>query len=130
MSITSRQCPPSGSLIDRRGFVIGAGASGAALGAGLGAAYSQVANASDYTLRIASLKLELAPGKIVDTFAYNGGVPGPVLRLREGQKVNIDVTNNTDIEDIVHWHGLHLSAVADGAMEEGSPMIQRGATQR
>jgi FtsP/CotA-like multicopper oxidase with cupredoxin domain len=130
MSISSRRSPPSGSWIDRRGFVIGAAASGAALGAGLGAAYSQVANASDYTLRIAPLKLELAPGKVVDTFAYNGAVPGPVLRLREGQQVNIDVTNNTDIEDIVHWHGLHLPAVADGAMEEGSPMVQRGATQR
>jgi FtsP/CotA-like multicopper oxidase with cupredoxin domain len=110
--------------------VIGAGAAGAALGAGIGMAYSQAANAPDYTLRIAPLKLELAPGKVIDTFAYNGVVPGPVLRLREGQQVNIDVTNRTDIEDIVHWHGLHLPAVADGAMEEGSPMVQRGATQR
>jgi FtsP/CotA-like multicopper oxidase with cupredoxin domain len=130
MRNTSRRSPPSGSWIDRRGFVIGAGAAGAALGAGLGAAYSQVVNAPDYTLRIAPQRLELAPGKIIDTFAYNGVVPGPVLRLREGREVNIDVTNNTDIEDIVHWHGLHLPAVADGAMEEGSPMVQRGATQR
>jgi FtsP/CotA-like multicopper oxidase with cupredoxin domain len=130
MSITSRRSPTSGSWIDRRGFVIGAGAAGAALGAGIGMAYSQAANAPDCTLRIAPLKLELALGKVIDTFAYNGVVPGPVLRLREGQQVNIDVTNRTDIEDIVHWHGLHLPAVADGAMEEGSPMVQRGATQR
>ncbi len=53
-------------------------------------------------------KIELAPGKIIDTFAYNGTVPGPLLRFREGQPVTIDVTNDTDIEDIVHWHGLYL----------------------
>src|SRR5665213_1039886 len=130
MGITSRRSPKPSSLIDRRGFVIGAGASGAALGAGLGVAYGQALNAPDYALRIAPLRLELAPGKVIDTFAYNGVVPGPVLRFREGQQVNIDVTNNTDIEDIVHWHGLHLPAETDGAMEEGSPMVQRGGTQR
>jgi len=43
-----------------------------------------------YSLRIAPLQLELAPGKVIDTFAYNGTVPGPVLRLREGCHVSID----------------------------------------
>ena len=57
-------------------------------------------------------------------------MPGPLLRFREGQPVTIDVTNNTGIEDIVHWHGLYLPALADGAMEEGSPMIAPGGTQR
>src|SRR5207247_446866 len=76
------------------------------------------------------LRLELAPGKVIDTFAYNGAVPGPVLRLREGKEVSIDIRNDTDIEDIVHWHGLYLPADADGAMEEGSPMVERGGTRR
>jgi FtsP/CotA-like multicopper oxidase with cupredoxin domain len=124
----NEKTPPS--WINRRGFVIGAGAAGAAIGAGLASAYSQAANAPDYTLRIAPLRLELAPGKIIDTFAYSGTVPGPLLRVREGQQVNIDITNQTDIDDIVHWHGLYLPSVADGAMEEGSPMVNRGATQR
>jgi FtsP/CotA-like multicopper oxidase with cupredoxin domain len=57
-------------------------------------------------------------------------MPGPLLRFREGQPVTIDVTNDTDIEDIVHWHGLYLPSLFDGAMEEGSPMIARGGTQR
>jgi FtsP/CotA-like multicopper oxidase with cupredoxin domain len=118
------------TLLDRRGFVIGAGATGALLGTGLGTVLGQTQNAPDYTLRIAPLKLELGPGRIIDTFAYNGTVPGPLLRFREGQPVTIDVTNDTDIEDIVHWHGLHLPASMDGAMEEGSPMIAQGRTQR
>ena len=121
---------PSPSWLDRRGFLIGAGAAGAALGAGLGRAHTQSADASDYRLRIAPTRLELAPGKVIDTFAYNGSVPGPLLRFREGQPVSIDVTNDSDIDDIVHWHGLYLAAAADGAMEEGAPMIAPGATQR
>ncbi|WP_237180097.1 multicopper oxidase family protein [Rhodoplanes sp. Z2-YC6860] len=130
MDSTNRQPSQSSSWLDRRGFVIGAGAAGAALGSGLGVAYSQIANAPDHVLQIAPTKLELAPGKVIETFAYNGTVPGPLLRVREGQQVSIDITNNSDIDDIVHWHGLYLPAAADGAMEEGSPMIQRGSTQR
>jgi FtsP/CotA-like multicopper oxidase with cupredoxin domain len=130
MRSTNLRSSTSTSWLDRRGFVIGAGAAGAALGSGLGVAYSQIANAPDTTLRIAPTRLELAPDKIIETYAYNGTVPGPVLRVREGQQVNIDVTNNSDIDDIVHWHGLHLPAAADGAMEEGSPMVLHGSTQR
>jgi FtsP/CotA-like multicopper oxidase with cupredoxin domain len=129
-SIPSRRDAPSGSWIDRRGFLIGAGAAGIALGGGLGRAYTQAANAPDHALRIAPLRLELAPGKVIDTFGYNAAVPGPLLRFREGQQVNIDVTNDTDVKDIVHWHGLYLPAAADGAMEEGSPMVERGGTRR
>jgi FtsP/CotA-like multicopper oxidase with cupredoxin domain len=118
------------SLLDRRGFVIGAGAAGVALGGAIGAAYTQIAAAADYTLRIAPQRLELAPGKMVDTFAYNDMVPGPILRLREGRQVSIDIRNDTDVDDIIHWHGLFVPSAADGAMEEGSPMVPRGGTRR
>ena len=101
-----------------------------ATGAGLGAACTQAANAPDYTLRIAPLRLELAPGKAINTFGYNGMVPGPVLRLREGRQVSIDIRNDTDIADIIHWHGLYVPSDADGAMEEGSPMVEPGQSAR
>jgi FtsP/CotA-like multicopper oxidase with cupredoxin domain len=114
----------------RRSFLIGAGAAGMALGAAMGRAYTQVAATADYVLRIAPLRLELAPGKVIETFGYNGTVPGPVLRLREGRQVSIDIRNDTDVDDIIHWHGLYVPAAADGAMEEGSPMVERGGTQR
>jgi FtsP/CotA-like multicopper oxidase with cupredoxin domain len=120
----------SGSWLDRREFLIGAGAAGVALGGGLGRAYTQTTTAPDHTLHIAPLRLELAPGKIIDTFGYNGSVPGPVLRLREGRQVNIDIRNHSDIDDIVHWHGLYLPSASDGAMEEGSPMVQPASTRR
>jgi FtsP/CotA-like multicopper oxidase with cupredoxin domain len=118
------------SWTNRREFLLGAGAAGAVVGGGLAGALGQAANAADYTLRIAPLRLELAPGKSISTFGYNGTVPGPLLRLRAGQQVSIDISNETDIDDIVHWHGLYAPSVADGAMEEGSPMVERGATRR
>jgi FtsP/CotA-like multicopper oxidase with cupredoxin domain len=116
----------------RRTFLLsaGAGVAGAALGVPLGRAFTQVTTAPDHLLRIAPLRLELARGKVIDTFGYNGTVPGPTLRLRQGRAVSIDVRNDTDVDDIVHWHGLFLPADVDGAMEEGSPMIERGATHR
>jgi FtsP/CotA-like multicopper oxidase with cupredoxin domain len=120
----------SSSWLHRRRFLIGAGAAGMGLGTALGTAYTQIAAAPDHSLRIAPLRLELAPGKIIDTFGYNGTVPGPVLRLREGRQVSIDIRNDSDVDDIVHWHGLYVPSEVDGAMEEGSPMVMRGGMQR
>jgi FtsP/CotA-like multicopper oxidase with cupredoxin domain len=77
----------------------------------------------DYTLEIAPIKLELAPGKVIHTVAYNGSVPGPLLRLPEGTPVAIDVVNGTDTPEFVHWHGLHIPAEVDGAADEGTPPV-------
>jgi len=118
------------SWLDRRGFLLAAGAAGMATGAGLAAAYAQAVAAPDYTLRIAPLRLELAPDKVIDTFGYNGTVPGPLIRVREGRQVSIDIRNDTDIDDIIHWHGLYVPSTSDGAMEEGSPMVERGGGVR
>jgi FtsP/CotA-like multicopper oxidase with cupredoxin domain len=77
----------------------------------------------DYSLRIQPLNLELAPGIEIQTVGYNGQVPGPLLRLKEGVPVSIEVINDTAIPELVHWHGLHIDSITDGAMEEGSPML-------
>jgi FtsP/CotA-like multicopper oxidase with cupredoxin domain len=85
---------------------------------------------ADHSLRIEPCTLEISPGVTVKTLAYNGQVPGPTLRLREGVPVTIDVTNAGSDPDIVHWHGLAIDSLNDGAMEEGSPMITPGTTHR
>jgi len=90
----------------------------------------KAAGKPDHSLRIEPCDLEIAPGVSVKTLAYNGKVPGPLLRLREGVTVNIDVTNGASAADIVHWHGLAIDSLNDGAMEEGSPMIGPGQTHR
>jgi FtsP/CotA-like multicopper oxidase with cupredoxin domain len=50
--------------------------------------------------------------------------------MREGQPVTIDVTNQTQEHEVVHWHGLFLPSQVDGAMEEGTPPIPPGRTAR
>ena len=85
---------------------------------------------ADHTLRIEPCTLEIGQRITVKTLAYNGQVPGPLLRLREGVPVSIDVTNSSTGPDIVHWHGLAIDSLNDGAMEEGSTMIPVGQTHR
>jgi FtsP/CotA-like multicopper oxidase with cupredoxin domain len=85
---------------------------------------------ADFTLRIAPVALEIAPSHFISTIGYNGTSPGPVLRMREGKTVTVDVINDTDAAELVHWHGLFLPAGVDGAEEEGTPPIPPGARRR
>ena len=85
---------------------------------------------ADHALRIKPCTLEIGKGVGVRTVGYNGQVPGPVLRLREGRPVTIDVHNETSVPELVHWHGLRTDALNDGAMEEGSPMVPAGGKLR
>jgi FtsP/CotA-like multicopper oxidase with cupredoxin domain len=78
---------------------------------------------ADVTLRIAPVTLDLGRGKTIQTVGYNGSAPGPLLRFREGKAVTIDVFNDTDVEETVHWHGQHIPPLVDGSVEEGTPAI-------
>jgi FtsP/CotA-like multicopper oxidase with cupredoxin domain len=85
---------------------------------------------ADYSLEIGPYSLEVAANRFVKTIAYNGQVPGPLLRMREGRPVTIAISNKSSNEEIVHWHGMFLPSDVDGAMEEGTPMIPPGGTTR
>ncbi len=78
---------------------------------------------ADYTLRIASGLVELAPNHIVSTVLYNERFPGPLLRFKEGQRVTVDLYNDTDTPELVHWHGQMIPSDVDGAAEEGTPFV-------
>src|SRR5437868_5517411 len=78
---------------------------------------------ADHTLRIAPVTVELDRAHIVSTIGYNGTAPGPLLRMREGKPVSIDVTNDTDTPEFVHWHGMLIPPDVDGTGEEGSPLV-------
>ncbi|KDU94706.1 copper oxidase [Komagataeibacter rhaeticus AF1] len=78
---------------------------------------------ADHTLRIATGLVELAPDRIVSTRLYNGQFPGPLLRLTEGRRVVVDIFNDTDTPELVHWHGQKVPSDVDGAAEEGTPTI-------
>ena len=85
---------------------------------------------ADYTLTIAVTPLELSPNRIISTTTYNGQFPGPLLRLKEGQKVTIDIHNQTDTPEQLHWHGQFLSTDVDGSAEEGTPFIPAHGNRR
>jgi FtsP/CotA-like multicopper oxidase with cupredoxin domain len=78
---------------------------------------------ADYTLRIATGLAELSPDHIVSTTLYNGQFPGPLLRFKEGQRAVVDVHNDTDVPELVHWHGQIIPSDVDGSAEEGTPFI-------
>jgi FtsP/CotA-like multicopper oxidase with cupredoxin domain len=123
--------------LDRRAFLkIG---SAAALGAGaartVAAAPANPPSAGhearpDYTLRIAAGLVELSPEHIVSTTLYNGQFPGPLLRFREGEQVSVEIQNETDTPELVHWHGQMIPSDVDGAAEEGSPYVPAHGKRR
>jgi FtsP/CotA-like multicopper oxidase with cupredoxin domain len=78
---------------------------------------------ADYTLRIAPVTVELDPNHILSTIGYNGLAPGPLLRMREGKAITVDVINDTDVPELVHWHGMLIPSEVDGVEEEGTPMV-------
>jgi FtsP/CotA-like multicopper oxidase with cupredoxin domain len=90
----------------------------------------QQGSPADFTLRIAPIALEIAPSRFISTIGYNGTSPGPVLRMREGKPVIVDVINDTDAAELVHWHGTFIPSDVDGTEEEGTPTVPPGGRRR
>jgi FtsP/CotA-like multicopper oxidase with cupredoxin domain len=118
--------------VNRRSFLAGAGF--AAISSwDRKFAYASLSTPSsrpDHTLRIEPCTIDIGNGVQIETIAYNGQVPGPLLRLKEGMPVTIDVTNASHHEDIVHWHGVANDTANDGSVEQGSSLIGVGKTFR
>ena len=91
---------------------------------------SPSASQPDYELTIAVKPIELAPNRIISVTTYNGQFPGPLLRFKEGQQVVIDIHNQTDRPEQLHWHGQFVSTDVDGAAEEGTPFIAPHGSRR
>ncbi len=85
---------------------------------------------ADYSIRIAATPIEIAPNKIISVTTYNGQFPGPLLRFKEGQNVIVDLINETDTPEQLHWHGQLVPVDVDGASEEGTPYIPAHGTRR
>jgi FtsP/CotA-like multicopper oxidase with cupredoxin domain len=88
------------------------------------------AASADHTLRIGAAPIEIAPNHIVSTITYNGQFPGPLLRFKEGQSAVVDVHNDTDTPEQLHWHGQFVPVEVDGAAEEGTPFIPAHGMRR
>ncbi len=121
-------------MATRRGFL-----SGMAMGSGLllagckgGGKEAAVAPSgpADVTLRIGTVLVDIAKDHTISTIGYNGAAPCPPIRLKEGEPVTVDLFNETEAPEYVHWHGQIIPADVDGAEEEKSLVVPAGGHLR
>jgi len=67
----------------------------------------------EWTLVAQDKEIEVAPGVKYEAWTYNGRVPGPTLRAREGEKLRINFVNSSEHPHTIHFHGIH-PALMDG----------------
>ena len=113
--------------MQRRAFLKIAGSG--LIGAGL-PGLARGAPPADHTIRIGTGLVEVGPQRFLSMTTYNGQFPGPLLRLQEGRPVVVDVHNDTDTPEQLHWHGQRVPVSVDGAAEEGTPYIPAHGMRR
>jgi FtsP/CotA-like multicopper oxidase with cupredoxin domain len=86
----------------------------------------ELADGAQFNLRIAPVT-KLFDGKPARMLAYNGSIPGPTLRVRQGTELLVNVANEGDLEATVHWHGLRLDNRFDGTTATQPPIPVGGA---
>jgi FtsP/CotA-like multicopper oxidase with cupredoxin domain len=85
---------------------------------------------ADFTLRIGPVLVDVAEDHTISTIGYNGSSPGPLTRFKEGKPVAVEIINDTDTPELVHWHGQLIPADVDGATEEKSLVVPARGTLR
>ena len=80
----------------------------------------------DLTARLADV--EVAPGKIVKAWTYDGGIPGPLIRAHVGDRVIVHFTNDLPQPTTIHWHGVRVPIEMDGVPDISQPEVKRGDT--
>jgi FtsP/CotA-like multicopper oxidase with cupredoxin domain len=83
-----------------------------------------------FDLETSVIRWQILPTVSVNAYAFNGQVPGPTLRFRQGDRVRINVTNRLPDTTTVHWHGLVLPNVMDGVANVTQKPIDRGQLYR
>lgn len=126
--------------LSRRDFLrlsgqAGAGALTFALGADVlarsnaqGAAKYATSTAREIHLEAREIRWELAPGKQIKAMAYNGQIPGPELRFKEGERVRIVLKNSLSQPTTIHWHGVDVPNSMDGVPEITQKPVRPGET--
>src|SRR5215217_4802577 len=79
-----------------------------------------------FELTATEMKWETAPGQMVSAMAYNGQVPGPQIRVREGDRVRVVLKNQLNQSTAIHFHGLELPVAMDGVPFITQPPVKPG----
>lgn len=72
--------------------------------------------------------VEVAPGKRVHAWTYDGGLPGPLIRTRVGDRLIVHFTNTLDQSTTIHWHGVRVPIAMDGVPGISQPPVATGET--
>jgi FtsP/CotA-like multicopper oxidase with cupredoxin domain len=103
--------------------------------AGAGAALTMTTPWAACADGVREIRIRAAPGRAslsggnnprTDVLAYDGEVPGPTLRLKQGEPARISVENKLDQDTTVHWHGIRLPNAMDGVPGLTQPPIKPG----
>ena len=86
------------------------------------------ASAREIVLETRQVKWELAPGRTVAAMAYNGRVPGPEIRVKEGERVRVVLKNGVDEPTTIHWHGVDVPNAMDGVPGVTQEPVPPGGT--
>src|SRR5215472_16273428 len=115
--------------VSRRALILSAGAAGLARALLLRRSYAEPAT-KEYRLAAKSATVNLTGKGYPDTavWAYEGTVPGPELRIRQGEPMRITVLNNLGEDTTVHWHGIRLPNAMDGVPGLTQKPIKSGET--
>ena len=81
----------------------------------------ELSDGDEFELRVAPVTKRLGDAT-VRMLSYNGSIPGPVLRVKEGSEIVVKVENQGDMDATVHWHGLRLENRYDGTHETQEPI--------
>lgn len=76
-------------------------------------------NIADFVLNAQSGQTNFIGSRLTQTLGYNGSYLGPVLRIKQGEKVNIQVNNQLNFSTTLHWHGLVVDGEQDGGPHQG-----------
>src|SRR4029077_877289 len=79
-----------------------------------------------YELTAKKIQWETEPGHMVEAWAYNDQVPGPQIRVREGDRVRVILHNQLPESTVVHFHGLELPNAMDGVPFITQPPVKPG----
>lgn len=82
----------------------------------------------EITLNARVAPLEIQPGVRTDAWTYNGGLPGPLIRARRGDRLIVHFTNALPESTTVHWHGVQVPIQMDGVPGASQPPVQPGGS--
>ena len=81
-----------------------------------------------FDLETSVIQWEVEPGRRVEAWAYNGQVPGPQIRVLEGDRIRINLKNNLEESTAIHFHGLEIPNDQDGVPFITQPPVKPGET--